>query len=611
LAIVAGQIAPDTGTIVRTLGKRLSYLAQSGIAFRQESIRECADAAFNEFHELEARSKQLAESLTEQSSSKTERILAEIHEINEVLLDSGFYQRSARIEQTLTGLGFKARQFDDQVDSLSGGWQMRLALARILLYRPDIMLLDEPTNYLDLETREWLLQWLADYPGAMVIVSHDRYILDSAINQVAELYQGRLRLYKGSYANYEATRTLELEQVLAAWKKQQDEIAHLERFVERFKAKASKASQAQSRVKQLEKMELIEIPDGIRSVHFSFPIAPASGETVVTLEQVSKFYDERCILDDLDLTIARGEKVALLGTNGAGKSTLLKLIAQESSTNIGKIHLGHSVKMAYFAQEADSTLNQELSVLEEVESVAPTDMLPQVRTMLGAFLFHNDDVFKPISVLSGGERSRVALVKMLLEPANLLVLDEPTNHLDLTSKAILLDALKAFQGTVVFVSHDRYFIRDLATRIISLEPIDGKPSRVINYPGDFEYYQWRKSQQHEATENNSASVKIEAKSSLPTQNQQIRIDSKKIKADMKRIEREEEQLLLLISQKESSIAQIEQDLADPAVYTNGEKTKNLCGNRDTLEQELQLAHERWEVIAEQLEELRTQAQSYN
>lgn len=607
LKILSGSIKAESGTIVQRTGARIRYLAQSGVLFRDCSIFEAADMAFEEFHDLERRVHDLGIELHRSAvGAKLDRLLHEHHDAQELLLQSGYHERSGRIASVLGGLGFKQNQLGNSVITLSGGWQMRLALAQVLLANPDVMLLDEPTNYLDLETREWLLDWMSHFQGAIVMVTHDRYLLDTAINQVAELYGGKLRVYPGSYSAYEARRKLELEQVIAAWKKQQDEIADLERFVERFKAKASKATQAQSRVKQLEKIDRIEIPDGIRTVHFDFPPAPSSGEDVIIMENLGKNYGSKQILSQLDCIIRRGEKVVLVGPNGAGKSTLMRMVSGEEVPSSGSLRLGHNVRPAYFAQEAETHLDLDKTILEELETYAPTEMIPQLRNILGSFLFQDDDVFKPISVLSGGEKNRVALVKMLLEPANLLILDEPTNHLDLTSKEILLDALKAFKGTVIFVSHDRYFIRDLATRVIALEPKDSAASQVISYPGDFSYYQW-KIQQGSTNSPEEAGVSASSKQGLSalTDNQKNRIDSKKAKADIKRLEREESDVLERISRTESRISQINEAMASPEVYSSGEKVKSLRSELDQCEKELTSLQESWMLVAEELELLRS------
>jgi len=496
MKIAAGLLSADSGEIAVTKGARISYLPQTLVITGTRSVTEEAEAAFSHIEGLLLRQEEIGRQLEDGSSGHsgqpdsraTQRLLEEFDTIGVQVESSGYYRRRERISEVLRGLGFVLADFDKRAAELSGGWQMRLALAKVLLEDPDIMLLDEPTNYLDLEARTWLETFLRSYRGGVLLVSHDRYFLDVTINEVYELFNGKLSRYPGTFSQYEARRAMELEQLFAAWEHQQEEIQHMEDFVRRFRYKATKASQVQSRIKMLEKIVPIEIPEGMKHIHFSFPPAPHSGRVTVRIEDLGKAYGDLRVLDKLSLELERGCKMAFVGPNGAGKSTLMRLIAGIDTDFEGRISLGPGVKIGYFAQDSAEQMNSGHTVEEEAATVCPRELQPKLRNLLGAFLFRGDDIEKPVSVLSGGERSRLALLKLLLNPANLLILDEPTNHLDLTSKDVLLEALKAFEGTVLFVSHDRGFIEELADRILELDI--GQTPRL--YLGNYSYYEEKK-----------------------------------------------------------------------------------------------------------------------
>jgi len=603
LKILARKVQADAGSITCPIGTTVAYLAQYGVEFRDRTIRQTAEEAFSDQINLELQISQVSESIgLECDVRKKNRLVSELSELQEKLDNSGFYARAGKIQAILEGLGFRPSQFEAPVESLSGGWQMRLALAQVLLREADVILLDEPTNYLDLETREWLVDYLSRSRIALVIVSHDRWVLDKLVTSVAEIWQSKVHVYPGSYNDYEAKRALELEQTIAAWKKQQEDIERLERFVERFGAKATKASQAKSRQKELDRMELIVIPDGLRHLQFHFPAPPSSGEIVVRCQNLFKAYGPKPVLAGVNVEVKRGEKLALLGRNGAGKSTFLKILAGDSLPDSGTFLLGHNVKLAWFAQDAGDTLDPAKLVIEEVEDGAPTELVPQLRNLLGSFLFQDDEVFKPISVLSGGERSRVALLKMLLSPANLLILDEPTNHLDLTSKEILLDALKAFPGTVIFVSHDRYFIRDLATAILELVPVENNASDWKYYEGGLDYYDWIKAKNNDSDHLEVTPNKDVITASIGQSAAKIREETKERKTLIRRLEREEKEALESIEKLEAQIKVINEQLGLPEVYSNGDITKSLQSKLKEIENKLAELQTYWEKIASQLEQ---------
>jgi ATP-binding cassette subfamily F protein 3 len=431
------------------------------------------------------------------TEGSTAALLDEYHRLGERVENSGYYQRDRNIAMVLSGLGFSAADLDRETGEFSGGWQMRIALAKVLLEVPDILLLDEPTNYLDIEARTWLEGWLRSFTGGYLLVSHDRYFLDVTANEVYELFRGNLKRYAVNYTLYEKIRQQETESLLKRYEAQQEEIAKTEALIRRFRYKSSKAACAQEIIKRLEKTELIEIPESLKKISITFPPPPHSGRIALTLEGIGKRYGSRQVLSGLDLTLESGEKLLVVGRNGVGKTTLLRIIAGRDEDFTGQVFYGTGIQWGYFSQDAAETMTGTEQVLEFMEAEAPTALVPRVRDMLGAFLFRGDEVYKPLSVLSGGEKSRLALLRMLLKPMNLLILDEPTNHLDLYSKDILLDTLKKFPGTIIFVSHDRAFMEALSTKTLELSgppPLPGasgpEPAGPVHrlFYGNYAYY---------------------------------------------------------------------------------------------------------------------------
>ncbi|MBP5695536.1 MAG: ABC-F family ATP-binding cassette domain-containing protein, partial [Treponema sp.] len=483
IKVLAGLINPDSGDRAVQKDCRIAYLPQSGLTHQGCTLLQEADKAFEYGYELQKRIDDLGEQL--QSNPPNTQVLAEQQaDLIQKLDESGWYQRQSLAESVLLGLGFLRSDFERNTQEFSGGWQMRIALAKALMQGPDILLLDEPTNYLDIEARTWLEEFLQNFRGGFLLVSHDRYFLDVTINEVYELFNGELKRYPGNYTHYEKVREQELKTLVAAYEQHQQEIQKLTDFITRFGYKATKAAQAQEYQKKLEKMVRIEIPESLKKIHFTFPPAPHSGRLVLRLNNITKSYDGHTnVLNALDLTVENGQRLVVAGRNGAGKSTLLRIIAGQDSAFSGELVPGAGVKIGYFSQDNAETIKGSQTILEYLEERAPLELIPKLRDMLGAFLFRGDDVFKSLDVLSGGEKSRVALLQLLLSPVNLLVLDEPTNHLDLHSKDVLLDALRDFGGTVIFVSHDRGFIQQLATQVLHLEPGVSK-----YYPGDYTYY---------------------------------------------------------------------------------------------------------------------------
>ena len=397
------------------------------------------------------------------------------------------YALDAQVGGVLTGLGFGKEDWTRQTDEFSGGWQMRIALAKLLLAKPNLLLLDEPTNHLDLETRNWLEEYLKSYPFGYILISHDRYFLDVTIDRTVEIWNKRVNIYQGNYTKYLSQKDERRTQLQAAYNNQRQQIEHLEAFINRFRAQATKAKQVQSRIKELEKIERIEIPEEESTIHFKFPQPPPSGRMVAEAEELSKSYGQKLVLDKLRFRIERGDRVALVGVNGAGKSTLIRLLTGDEAPTGGTVKLGHNVVSEYFAQDQYKVLDGDARMLDDLSRAAVKVPESALRSLLGCFLFSGDDVFKPLGVLSGGERNRYALARILVSPSNFLLLDEPTNHLDMRAKDVLLDALAAFTGTVVFVSHDRYFIDRLATRVLEVEG-----GNVTSHEGNYEdYLRWK------------------------------------------------------------------------------------------------------------------------
>lgn len=617
MKIMAGEIVPDSGQRIAQKNSRIVYLPQSGILHKGTSLREEADKAFEYGYVLQEELDSIGDALKDPDAN-SKVLLERHHEITTTLENSGWYRRAALAEQVLIGLGFSQKDMERQTEEFSGGWQMRIALAKALMQEPDILLLDEPTNYLDLEARNWLEQFLSNFSGGFLLVSHDRYFLDTTVTEVYELFNGQLHRYAGNYSHYEKVREGEMESLIAKYNQQQEEIHKLEDFIRRFGYKATKAAQAQERQKMLDKLlaQQVEIPESLKKIHFTFPPAPHSGRLVLTLEQVSKSYDgHRQVLNNLDLIVEKGERLVVVGCNGSGKTTLLRILAGEDQAFSGSIKLGAGVAVGYFSQDSAEKITGNTKVLDFIEKDAPLELIPKLRDMLGAFLFRGDDVFKTLDVLSGGEKSRLALLQLLLRPVNLLILDEPTNHLDLHSKDVLLNALKDFGGTVVFVSHDRGFIEDLATRVIELRPPleDGTEAgwlgRARNFPGSYSYYLERLESENQGTvaiqenvqEKNRQSAT--AKSGTEEKTGALRYEEqKRLKNERRKLEREEERLMTEIAQAEEEKEKLKEELSLPHIYSDMQKSRSVQEKIENLEQKIQELTEAWEQVSSDLEQ---------
>jgi ATP-binding cassette subfamily F protein 3 len=489
MKVLAGLDTLDYGALTIAKGTTAGYLPQDGLSLSGRTVFAECMSVFDELRAMEQELETLTHRIAEldHTSAEYADVADRYHRLEHEFQTRDGYSIEAEVGRVLMGLGFRKEDWQRQTEEFSGGWQMRLALAKLLLQQPNLLLLDEPTNHLDLEARNWLEDYLRNYPHALLLISHDRYFLDVTVNKIVEIWNKRLWFYAGNYDKFVTQKTQRNEQLRAAYRNQRDRIEQLEVFINRFRYQATKAKQVQSRIKELEKIERIEIPAEEKTIHFSFPQPKPSGRIVAEFNHVDKSYGTKEVFRDVSFVIERADRIALVGVNGAGKSTLIKLLAGTEALTRGEYRLGHNAQPDYFAQDQYKELNPDARILEDLGDASPRSTQTELRSLLGCFLFSEDDVFKKIDVLSGGERGRYALLRLLLHPANFLLLDEPTNHLDLRAKDVLLDALTDYAGTVVFVSHDRYFIDKLATRVFE---IGG--GKVEVYPGNYEDYLWRK-----------------------------------------------------------------------------------------------------------------------
>src|SRR5215469_6327832 len=604
LKMLAGAEGLDYGSANRQRGMRCGYLPQDGLSLSGRTVfAECL-SVFDEVHAMQREMEELANRMGEVDHSGEEyrQIADRFHHIEHEFRVHDGYAIESQVGTVLQGLGFRKEDWERRTEEFSGGWQMRIALAKLLLEKPNLLLLDEPTNHLDLETRNWLEQYLADYPHAYVLISHDRYFLDVTVKKIAEIWNKKVWFYTGNYERYLSQKTQRQEQLVAAYQNQRAKIEQLEAFINRFRYKASKAKQVQSRVKELERMERIKIPPEEKAIHFSFPQPQPSGRIVVEAKDLSKSYGAKQVFAKANFMIERGDRIALVGVNGAGKSTLIRLLAGLEPATRGEIRPGHNAQADYFAQDQYKALDPQAHLLDDLFTVAPRSTQTELRTLLGCFLFSDDDVFKTVGVLSGGERNRYALARMLLQPSNFLLLDEPTNHLDLRAKDVLLESLQKFTGTVVFVSHDRYFIDKLATRVFEIE--DG---RVEVFPGNYEDYLWRKQGKGAAAPDLSLSsngdrvVPAPATVDKEAVEPEVTAKAKRINPiklrQMKERRRELEEEVVRL---EAAVAQAETALQS---FVSAEETQLQTGLLERSKLDLERCMTEWEDLAAALEEL--------
>jgi ATP-binding cassette, subfamily F, member 3 len=635
LKMLAGLDEPDSGSIVTPSGLTVGYLPQDGLEHSGRTLVEETGLAFKPLLDMRDEISALEERLADESHSQEAHaaMLERYSDLQEDFRRLEGYNIDLKITTVLRGLGFTADDMQKRCETFSGGWQMRIALAKLLLGRPGLLLLDEPTNHLDLDARNWLEEYLAAYPHAVILVSHDRFFLDAVVTRITEIGLRTLTDYTGNYSDYLKERDARMERLRQMKRDQDDEIQRMQAFINRFRYQATKAAQVQSRIKMLDRIEPIEIPPERKRVHFTFPACAKSGRMVLELKAVRKAYDGNVVLDGVDVHIERGDRIALIGPNGAGKSTMMRMLSGVEAPDSGARTEGHQVIVQYFAQDEATRLDPTKTIYQTLAGDAPIHMVPHIRNILGGFLFSGDDIEKPVRVLSGGERTRLAVARMLLRPSNTLLLDEPTNHLDLDSKDVLLDALEDFGGTLIFVSHDRYFVDKLATKVIE---IGG--GQALLYPGNYEEFLWSRKRRTErpAADAQASTVETSRAQTQPAspirkaageavapkprsgeggpqtgrstpRSERLSFEDKKRQdaearkqrkaADARR--RRIEELEARIGEREAEVREIEAKMSSPGFYDDHEAAKPVVDRHQALMWEVGDLMAQWEAISEE------------
>jgi ATP-binding cassette subfamily F protein 3 len=640
LRMLAGTEEPDEGSIRMASDTTIGYLPQDGIVHHGRTVYDEVILAFQELLALKEEQHRIEDALAGAShddGGDHEKLLVRYSEVQDRFKHLGGYEIDARVADVLKGLGFSLADQQRRTEEFSGGWQMRIALAKLLLARPNLLLMDEPTNHLDLPARNWLEEYLEDYPGSVVLVSHDRYFLDATVKRITQVGLKTLTDYHGNYSKYVVEHAAAMERLRESYRRQKEEIDKASAFINKFRYQATKARQVQSRIKALDKVEVIEIPPERKKIHFHFPDAPKPGRVVIELKGLRRAYGDNVVIDGLDLMIEKGDRVALVGPNGAGKSTLMRTLAGVDHPDGGVRLTGHNVVIDYFAQDQAAVLGTTRTVYEEMTSASSTTMVPRIRTILGGFLFSGDDVYKKVGVLSGGERNRLALAKMLLNASNVLILDEPTNHLDLDSKEVLLEALEDYGGTLIFVSHDRYFVDKLATKVIE---VGG--GQTLVYPGGYEdFVYWKKQREagvavgmptasspaphvkHEKHDKPKAAPRTAAAAPAPapsakkesgvngkagydplaprlrppspTDRQAREREGRKLKARIAELERK-------IAEKEQAVRDVEHLMATPGFYDDRTRAEEAVANRQRHLDEVAALMSEWEAVQAEFDE---------
>jgi ATP-binding cassette subfamily F protein 3 len=617
LRMMAGLEEPDSGAILKPAAVTIGYLPQDGLSHAGRTVFEEVSSAFGELLAIKREMHELEDRLGDPSVPEPEHeaMLSRYSDLQDRFRLGDGYSIELKTATVLQGLGFKPSDFERRTETFSGGWQMRLALAKLLLGQPNLLLLDEPTNHLDLEARNWLEEYLNGYPYAVILVSHDRFFLDAVVTRIADLTLRTLTDYHTNYSGYLVEHHERIEALRKAKREQDEEIARVKLFIDRFRYQATKASQVQSRIKLLEKVVPIEVPPERKRIHFDFPVCAKSGRTVLELQGVRKAYGDLVVFDRLNLHIERGDRIALVGPNGAGKSTLMRMLSGEEAPDAGARVEGHNVVMQYFAQDEATRMDPQPTVYETLASGSPIHMVPAIRNILGGFLFSGDDVNKRVRVLSGGERTRLAVARMLLRPSNTLLLDEPTNHLDLDSKEVLLDALVDYGGTLIFVSHDRYFVERLATKIIEV----GNGTAVV-FPGTYKEFLWHKEHGgqerqdgrdgRERREGRGGRERREGRDGLARPKPGSHVSSeggreqkKRADAEARRRQRAEQArraeidaLEARIAECEQAIKELERQMSEPGFYDNRDAAQPIVDRHQALMWQVGDLMHQWEEL---------------
>jgi len=602
LRIIAGLMEPETGTVTSPSGSTIGYLPQEMSTGSTKNVMSETLEAFAEAIELKKQIDRITEKLASRTDFETEgyyKLITRLNESNDRFHIIGGHHMQEEAEKVLSGLGFQPEEFDRQVSTFSGGWQMRIELAKILLRQPDVVLLDEPTNHLDIESIQWLEEFLSNYRGAVILVSHDRAFLDNVTNRTIEISMGKIYDYKASYSDYVLLREEQIELQMASFTNQQRQIEQIERFIEKFRYKSTKSKQVQSRIKMLDKIDRIDIDEmDSTAIHFRFPPAPRSGKVVVEAHHVTKSYEEKLVLKGLDFAILKNDFVAFVGRNGEGKTTLAKMIIGELRYE-GKLTLGHNVEIGYYAQNQAELLDPEKTVFQTIDDVATGDLRPKVRNILGSFLFGGETIDKKVKVLSGGEKSRLALARLLLKPVSLLVLDEPTNHLDMVSKDILKNALLKFDGTLIVVSHDRDFLQGLTTKVFEF-----RNHSIKQHIGDvYDYLETRKLQSLKQLEVKKTTTNIRVDSEPASDNKAIYERRKQQEREIRKVAQSIAKSEDAISHLENDIRRYDQMLADPEAHKQRITSGDLYREYEQIKHSLEKEMENWARLHEQLDQM--------
>ena len=607
MKIIAGLMDPDTGDVVTSKHTTIGYLPQDGIKLTGNTLYDEVYSSAGDINKIQQEIEDIEmemESFDDHSSEEYMDLLTDYTELQErfSLLDG--HKLKAKIERILTGLGFSREDFERMTDEFSGGWQMRIALAKLLLQNPSVLLLDEPTNHLDIESLIWVEDYLKSYEGSIILISHDRNFLDNLVSRVVEISLGKVTEYSGNYSYYVSQKELRKEQLQNQLKNQEKYIKQQERFIERFRYKNTKAKAVQSRIKMLDRMEKVELEDEESGINFHFPPATHSGKVTLEIEDLTKTYDgSKYVLDGVDLLLERGEKVAFLGVNGAGKSTLSKIIAGKEHLTAGRMKFGHLVDVKFYSQNQADELDEKKTVLEIMEDAATGEVKKNLRTLLGGFLFRDDDVFKPVKVLSGGEKSRLALAKMLIEPSNFLILDEPTNHLDMRSKDMLKNALRRYDGTIIVVSHDREFLDGIVDKVIEV-----KDKKIRTYLGNCAYYLMKKEEEKQSEivpGSLSGENKPEKKAGKDNFRKGIELKERKkeINKILSPVKKKISEIEETVKLKEARIRELEKEMASADFYNDPDKVKEVTKEYNDLKEDLDKVYAQWEDETLKLNEL--------